>query len=812
MDESQQKIEDKLLEILSKEILSISELSRRLNVKRYILAGYLEALREQGKVDVFKVGKAKVYVAKEKTKKGLWLIFFLALIPFFLPMPTLADISVNFTPSNKIWIIDINGNLMYLPEVLNVGVYNNSEQCNIISSYLNVSTDEGYNKISLNYFISNGKLVIETKNILRKEVISEQASYYLHSDFSCRNGNSSDETNLNVSYLSIRTNVFDRVTTSNTIYEDSDVVARIYFEENGVPVDVSSNILSVKIDNNQIKVLPIYNSNLNSNDIYLGQLPQGTHKISITLSYKDLTIPVIQSVYVTKKISIDSISSRYLYPNATLLVYLNTSIQQFDLNSLAVFIDNTQAKIVSISGNAINILAPSLSPGEHTLTVRYGNYSDSTKVYYVSKITGKLLDDSKKAIFTRFTLFKDGNSVLSTTTNSSGDYEIALPPGYYDLKVEFPQATLYFKNFYFRDTDGLINYVYKDSVPIKGLRVYGFYIFEFSGDYSSVSLDLRYSKMNVEDEDSMKVFYCSNWNFASNSCNSNWKILDFTLDKINSKVSLNLDHLSAFVVGREVSLKVACSINKNSFYINETASISCLVEDEDGDAVENASITLNFKGKVINGKTDANGIFTYEYLVDREGNFNVSVSAYKNPYLNASNYFTFSAEKKKEIFISFPELVKAEVGANTTLEFSILNTGQADLTNLQIYFEDLPFNYIITQDYLDKISVGERKNFTLIIFIPENASVATYSPKIKVVSKELEASKNFGLTLIKTEKSQPQSGFVVKLPQINIDSRYSYLIIFAAISFSLAFFLKRVKKSRERRVNYDDIFSKLEVR
>jgi hypothetical protein len=358
----------------------------------------------------------------------------------------------------------------------------------------------------------------------------------------------------------------------------------------------------------------------------------------------------------------------------------------------------------------------------------------------------------------------------------------------------------------------LINYVYKDSVPIKGLRVYGFYIFEFSGDYSSVILDLRYSKMNVEDEDNMKVFYCSNWNFASNSCNSNWKTLDFTLDKINSKVSLNLDHLSAFVIGREVSLKVACSINKNSFYINETASISCLVEDEDGNAVENASITLNFKGKVVNGKTDANGIFNYEYLVDRGGSFNVSVFAYKNPYLNASNYFAFSAEKKKEIFISFPDLVKAEVGTNTTLEFSILNTGQADLTNLQIYFEDLPFNYIISQDYLDKISVGERKNFTLTIFIPENASVATYSPKIKVVSKELEASKNFGLTLIKTEKPQPQSGFVVKLPQINIDSRYSYLIIFAAISFSLAFFLKRVKKSRERRVNYDDIFSKLEVR
>jgi hypothetical protein len=624
---------------------------------------------------------------------------------------------------------------------------------------------------------------------------------------------------LNVSYIEASLSIIDSISKSQDLFEDSTLLAILTLKENGnflSPIEEKTNLnISLFVDGliRNISSM-IYYSDSNQTEISFGPLSAGSHTVKISISYDGLPSPIqISQVINTKKrLSIKSIYPQYFSSNITVSITLDTSIQPLDQNYLSVFIDNTPASLLSVSGNTINILTPSLSPGEHTLTVKYGNYSDSTKVYYVSKITGKLLDDSKKAIFTRFTLFKDENSVLSTTTNSSGDYEIALPPDYYDLKVEFPQATLYFKNFYFRDTDGLINYVYKDSVPIKGLRVYGFYIFEFSGDYSSVSLDLKYNKMNVEDEDSMKVFYCSNWNFASNSCNSNWKTLDFTLDKINSKVSLNLDHLSAFVVGREVSLKVACSINKNSFYINETASISCLVEDEDGNAVENASITLNFKGKVVNGKTDANGIFTYEYLVDREGNFNVSVSAYKNPYLSASNYFTFSAEKKKEIFISFPDLVKAEVGTNTTLEFSILNTGQADLTNLQIYFEDLPFNYIISQDYLDKISVGERKNFTLTIFIPENASVATYSPKVKVVSKELEASKNFGLTLIKTEKPQPQSGFVVKLPQINIDSHYSYLIIFAAISFSLAFFLKRVKKSRERRVNYDDIFSKLEVR
>jgi hypothetical protein len=801
MDESQQKIEDKILEILSKEILSISELSRRLNVKRYILAGYLEALREQGKVDVFKVGKAKVYVAKEKAKKGLCLIFFLALIPFFLPMPTIADISVNFTPSNKIWIINSNGAISYNPSAITI-----EANCNITYAYIYDS--EGTQYIIGTNRITNNKLSFDTSS-LNKDLLADGINYSLN--LTCDNNNSTSIP-LNVSYI-------DSISKSQNFFEDSMLLAILTLKENGnflSPIEEKTNLnISLFVDGSMRNISSmIYYSGSNQIEISFGPLSAGSRIIKISISYDGLPSPIqiSQVINVKKRLSIKSIYPQYLSSNITASITLDTSIQPLDQNYLNVFIDNTPANLLSVSGNTINFLTPSLSPGEHTLTVRYGNYTDSTKVYYVSKITGKLLDDSRKAIFTRFTLFKDGNSVLSTTTNSSGDYEIALPPGYYDLKVEFPQATLYFKNFYLRDTDGLINYVYKDYVPIKGLRVYGFYIFEFSGDYSSVSLDLRYSKMNVEDEDNMKVFYCSNWNFASNSCNSNWKTLDFTLDKINSKVSLNLDHLSAFVIGREVSLKVACSINKNSFYINETASISCLVEDEDGNAVENASITLNFKGKVVNGKTDSNGIFTYEYLVDKEGNFNVSVSAYKNPYLSASNYFTFSAEKKKEIFISFPDLVKAEVGTNTTLEFSILNTGQADLTSLQIYFEDLPFNYIISQDYLEKISVGERKKFTLTIFIPENASVATYSPKIKVVSKELEASKNFGLTLIKTEKPQPQSGFVVKLPQINMDSRYSYLIIFAVVSFSLAFFLKRVKKNRERRVSYDDIFSKLEVR
>ena len=806
MDESRQKIEDKLLDILSKEILSISELSRRLNVKRYILAGYLEALREQGKVDVFKVGKAKVYVAKEKLKKSLRVIFFLTFIPFLLSTPSFAQISVNFTPSNKIWIINSNGNIIYNPSSIIV-----TANCNITFAYLYDSNGTEY--IIGTKKISSNQLSFETTS-LNIDLLAQGFNYYLN--LSC--GNVSESFPLNVSFIEASASIVDAITKSSELFEDSELLAILKLKENGnflSPIEEQTNLnITLSVDRATRNISIKYYPESNEIEISFGSLLSGSHIVNITISYDGLPSPIYlpQQIDVKKRLSIKSVSPQFIASNITTTITLDTSIQLTDLNSLSVFVDDVKASLISVSGNTITVLAPSLLPGEHTLTVKYGKYADSIKVHYTARIRGKLVDDSNKPVFARFTFFKNGSSILSTTTNSSGDYEIALPPAHYDLKIEFPQATLHFQNFYFRETDGLINYIYKESVPIKGLKVYGFYLFEFPSDYSSVKLELNYNRMNVEDEEGMKVFYCGSWNFAASSCNSNWKAVEFALDKINSKVTLNLNHLSTFVIGREVSLKVSCSISKNSFYINETATIICLVEDEDGNAVENASITLSVNEKIASGKTNRNGIFMHEYLIEKEGDFKVSVLAYKNPYLNASTSLTFSAEKRKELFISFPDLIKAEIGSNTTVEFSIFNTGQADLSKLQIYLEDLPFAYVLSQNYLSNMLAGERKNFTLTILIPENSSAATYSSRIKVVSKELEYSKNFGLTLVKSEKPQLPSAFIVKLPQINLNSKHSYLVIFAIISFSLAFILKRMKKRRERKVSYEDVFSKLEVR
>jgi|YelNatPaOPRAMG01_1025707.scaffolds.fasta_scaffold08310_3 Mn-dependent DtxR family transcriptional regulator len=62
-------VEDKIIQILSKRILSTSKLAKELGIKRYILVGYLEAMKNQGKLEFHKVGKANVYTLAKGERK-----------------------------------------------------------------------------------------------------------------------------------------------------------------------------------------------------------------------------------------------------------------------------------------------------------------------------------------------------------------------------------------------------------------------------------------------------------------------------------------------------------------------------------------------------------------------------------------------------------------------------------------------------------------------------------------------------------------------------------------------------------------------
>jgi len=57
-------LEDKILKELRKGLMSVSQLAKKLGVRRDFLSGFLECLRQQGKLEKLEVGRAYVYRIK----------------------------------------------------------------------------------------------------------------------------------------------------------------------------------------------------------------------------------------------------------------------------------------------------------------------------------------------------------------------------------------------------------------------------------------------------------------------------------------------------------------------------------------------------------------------------------------------------------------------------------------------------------------------------------------------------------------------------------------------------------------------------
>ena len=61
--------EKKILDLLSKELLSVSQIAKKLGIRRDVAAGYLEALKNQGKLEFHKVGRSNIYTVPGRLKK-----------------------------------------------------------------------------------------------------------------------------------------------------------------------------------------------------------------------------------------------------------------------------------------------------------------------------------------------------------------------------------------------------------------------------------------------------------------------------------------------------------------------------------------------------------------------------------------------------------------------------------------------------------------------------------------------------------------------------------------------------------------------
>jgi hypothetical protein len=232
-----------------------------------------------------------------------------------------------------------------------------------------------------------------------------------------------------------------------------------------------------------------------------------------------------------------------------------------------------------------------------------------------------------------------------------------------------------------------------------------------------------------------------------------------------------------------------------------------MVIDEYKNPVSNASIRIKIKDTNISAKTfsDNNGLFTLEFLTpEKEGNYSLILSAEKHPFLSFNSSFELKVIKSKEISIVFPDTVRVARGENLIQKFSLINTGQAEILNLNLSLTGISSEYYSLVPEIEKLDVGEEKILSINFSVPLNASIGTSSVKLKIFNEEISKEKTFGFTV--TEKNQtsetkhPTTGLFSKivLPRISLDPSI-YILIFAAIAFSLSFSLKRRKiKNQDR--------------
>ncbi|MEM5875345.1 MAG: helix-turn-helix domain-containing protein [Candidatus Aenigmatarchaeota archaeon] len=790
--ENEKKIEDKILDILSKEILSISQLAKKLKMKRYLLSGYLEALKDQGKVESFIVGRAKVYVAKNKIKKSLGILIFISFLPFLLNIGK-ASIITSFTPSDgEALVLKLNNEIKY-SDIISAEIIC-SDKPNV------VIVGEGSN------YIPN---LLQKQQLLWKfefpSSLLSKGKYNL-----TINCNNSEE------YLNVEVKFIELFLSSLPSYYENQIIKIDFTLDSDVSLENISILPFINYDKASI-ILQIKNNVIS---ILISGLPQGEYNFSINLSYSRLnfrfSFPL--KILPNYEVKISSISKNMVEKGENITINFVLREKGIPIEAsyenVKVYVGDEEAQILALrfdgANNILRVLLPSLSPGKYDLKVVFDSgkiYSDTLPIYYIKPIYGTLLDSNRKPIQAFFYLYKNEQEVYRNNTDSQGNYLIRIVPDTYDLKIVFPQSTLFFKDFSFTGEQNFVNYNYVENIFIEGLKVYALYSFDIIGSYSRVEVNLNYKDYIVEDEDFIRLFYCESWNSQKLSCNKNWvKIDSFDLNKVSNTIFLSLNKLSAFVLGREKYLKVSCNANKNKFYLNDSAIINCLVQDEEGNPVKEAIVTFKMEGKTYVRKTDEKGFVSFDLILDQEGNFTYSINVKKDLYIPSDFNSSILVEKKREIFVLVPDTIRIERGSNLTIDFTIYNIGQADLNDIELFLEGIGFDYTFSQDYLKTLKAGESFKGSLTIYCRENATLGTSSIKFKLNSKEINYSKDIGLTILE-RKQNLVTGFVIKLPSLKLRKEYLYLIIFAIISFSLSFILKKIKKSRKIKRDYSEIFN-----
>lgn len=488
------------------------------------------------------------------------------------------------------------------------------------------------------------------------------------------------------------------------------------------------------------------------------------------------------------------------------------SVISLNENNTAISIGSVESEILDVSYHSgvfdVKVDVPNISPGNYKLkaVLNYaGSHSDETDISYIVPIEGELVDENDKPLSVKMEFIQDGVIKLSFITDAFGKYSKLLPPGTYDLEITFPQSKLYLYSVLINGFNDPIKYTYSTS-EVPGINVAGLHDFGIGFSYSSVEMELEYNEKNIEDETELRIFTCDNWNSGKKKCNEDLEEIGGDIDVVRNLIELSSSEFSAFIIGTIKNLNIIFNFDRKIYNIGDKVEISGLVKDVDGKNVGNATIDIVVKNTDIDFTIDVdeNGVFSASFDAPlEEDEYKVVLTAHRDPYVSSKSQKTFKVSKSKVIYVDMPDTITLERGKNYTKQFSLINTGQADLNNLSLSLVGLSEEYYELTSTINKIKAGGEVDFDIIFYIPSYAELGISGLTLEIVGEEFRQEKVFGYSIIEPVdeeeiETSPTTGFLtgIPIPQFTLDLISGVLLLSIVVVSVLIIRKKFVKKNR----------------
>ena len=496
-------------------------------------------------------------------------------------------------------------------------------------------------------------------------------------------------------------------------------------------------------------------------------LASNTYTLSISADYSgaeasiDKTVDVIQPL----DFSIIDVDKDWVFSGDTITATLRATYKGAPITILedyiSVRLDSTNVNVFDISSSSasnaydLEFELPSLSAGRHKIKVDFDDSThtaqDSENIIYVISASGVIFSDTgnhKVDI-----KFDSGSLTKDVRTDISGKYSISFPPDTYDIQVEDNFAVLDIFDADIEEFDDPVKYQSLPAAHVSGISGEGVFYYAIASelDYHSADIKIKYDPAKINDISSIKVYACNSWNTGNMKCSSEWIIISSVIDSLRKTATIDDAMLdAAYIVGNRDSLNLGTALEKTSYNINEDIIMTGLSQDSAKDIVPDAILNASIEATSITSSSvsDSKGLFSFNIQNPGvEGNYTLLVELSKDPYISSQKQIDFEIVKSKDLSVVCPDTVRLNPGESSEVQFLVINTGEADLSNISISLKNIPDSYyqMIYPETINILKESEEIPVIVYFVIPENATAGITSASFDISGAGF--SKDYGFVI-----------------------------------------------------------------